>query len=173
MGRRTNDGRNASETPNGPNRPSVWRRSSSGTMYAMAENAAPTDTDNSSGTDLRDRLTQLQYEVTQNKGTERAFSGIYHDTTDSGTYHCIVCDTALFSSDTKYDAGCGWPSFSAALDDDVVRFEEDRKFGMVRTEALCATCGAHLGHIFPDGPQPTGDRFCMNSASLDLKSADD
>lgn len=146
---------------------SVWRRSWSGTMYPMAENAIPSDAE------LRDRLTQLQYEVTQNKGTERAFSGIYHDTTDAGTYHCIVCDTALFSSDTKYDAGCGWPSFYAALDKDVVRFEEDRKFGMVRTEALCATCGAHLGHIFPDGPQPTGDRFCMNSASLDLKSATD
>lgn len=136
-------------------------------MYAMAENAIPTDTE------LRDRLTQLQYEVTQNKDTERAFSGIYHDTTDAGTYHCIVCDTALFSSDTKYDAGCGWPSFYAALDEDVVRFEEDRNFGMVRTEALCAKCGAHLGHIFPDGPQPTGDRFCMNSASLDLKPTDD
>ncbi|MFK8023204.1 MAG: peptide-methionine (R)-S-oxide reductase MsrB [Ilumatobacter sp.] len=133
----------------------------------MADAALPTDTE------LRERLTQLQYEVTQNAGTERAFTGIYHDTTADGTYHCIVCDTALFSSETKYAAGCGWPSFYAALDEDVVRFEEDRKFGMVRTEALCAKCGAHLGHIFPDGPQPTGDRFCMNSASLDLKTDDD
>jgi peptide-methionine (R)-S-oxide reductase len=122
---------------------------------------------------LRERLTGIQYEVTQQAGTERPFTGIYHDTTDDGMYHCIVCETALFSSDTKYDAGCGWPSFFAAVDSDVVRFEQDTKMGMVRTEALCAKCGAHLGHIFPDGPQPTGDRFCMNSASLDLKPADD
>lgn len=121
---------------------------------------------------LRERLTDLQYQVTQNAGTERAFSGIYHDTTDKGVYHCIVCDAELFSSETKYDAGCGWPSFYEALTPDSVSFKQDTAHGMVRTEANCAKCGAHLGHIFPDGPQPTGDRFCMNSASLDLKPAD-
>lgn len=120
--------------------------------------------------ELRERLTPLQYEVTQNAGTERAFTGVYHDTKDSGMYHCIVCDEALFSSDTKYDSGSGWPSFYQALDPSKVILKEDRSHGMVRTEAVCATCGAHLGHVFPDGPAPTGDRFCMNSASLNLKT---
>ena len=119
--------------------------------------------------ELRGRLTPMQYEVTQKAGTERAFSGIYWDTKDDGTYHCIVCDQALFSSDTKYDSGSGWPSFYEAIGSDKVISETDRSLGMVRTEARCANCGAHLGHVFPDGPQPTGDRFCMNSASLDLK----
>jgi peptide-methionine (R)-S-oxide reductase len=131
----------------------------------MTERKIPTDDE------LRERLTPLQYEVTQNAGTERAFTGVYWDVKDDGTYHCIVCDEALFSSDTKYDSGSGWPSFYEALDPEKVRLQEDRAFGMVRTEALCATCGAHLGHVFPDGPRPTGDRFCMNSASLDLKPA--
>lgn len=123
--------------------------------------------------ELRERLTPLQYEVTQNAGTERAFTGIYHDAKDKGTYHCIVCSEALFSSDAKYDSGSGWPSFYEALSSEKVVMKEDRSYGMLRTEALCATCGAHLGHVFPDGPQPTGDRFCMNSASLDLKKSDD
>ena len=122
-----------------------------------------------SDAELRARLTPQQYEVTQNAGTERAFTGIYHDTKDDGTYHCIVCDSPLFSSDTKYDSGSGWPSFYEAIDSDMVTTKTDTSHGMVRTEALCATCGAHLGHVFPDGPQPTGDRFCMNSASLNLK----
>ncbi len=122
--------------------------------------------------ELRERLTPLQYEVTQNAGTERAFTGIYHDSKDEGTYHCIVCDEALFSSDTKYDSGSGWPSFYQALSSEKVVTKEDRSYGMVRTEAMCARCGAHLGHVFPDGPAPTGDRFCMNSASLDLKTRD-
>lgn len=132
----------------------------------MADTNVPTDAE------LRERLSPEQYEVTQNAGTERAFSGVYHDTTDDGMYHCIVCDEALFSSETKYDSGCGWPSFYQALDSDKVTTKDDRKFGMVRTECLCAKCGAHLGHVFPDGPQPTGDRFCMNSASLNLKPAE-
>jgi peptide-methionine (R)-S-oxide reductase len=89
-----------------------------------------------------------------------------------GTYHCIVCDEPLFSSETKYDSGSGWPSFTEAIDPEKVTLKEDRSHGMVRTEAVCANCGAHLGHVFPDGPGPTGDRFCMNSASLDLKPAD-
>lgn len=130
---------------------------------SMTDQAMPTDEE------LRERLTPLQYEVTQNAGTERAFSGIYHDLKDEGTYHCIVCDEALFHSDTKYDSGSGWPSFYQAIQSEKVVTKQDRSHGMVRTEAICANCGAHLGHVFPDGPQPTGDRFCMNSASLNHK----
>ena len=133
----------------------------------MTDARIPTDDE------LRDRLTREQYEVTQKAGTERAFSGAYWDVKDPGTYHCIVCDTALFSSDTKYDSGSGWPSFWEAIDPTLVTLNTDTSHGMVRTEAVCATCGAHLGHVFPDGPQPTGDRFCMNSASLNLKPADE
>jgi peptide-methionine (R)-S-oxide reductase len=117
---------------------------------------------------LRARLTPEQFIVTQQAGTERAFTGVYWDTKDAGTYRCIVCETPLFSSDTKYDSGSGWPSFYAALDPEKVTLVEDRAHGMVRTEARCATCGAHLGHVFDDGPRPTGERFCMNSASLDF-----
>ena len=119
--------------------------------------------------DLKQRLTPLQYKVTQKAGTERAFTGEYWDTKDPGTYRCIVCDTPLFSSDTKYDSGSGWPSFWEALDPTAVELHEDRTFGMVRTEVTCASCGAHLGHVFPDGPRPTGERYCMNSASLRLE----
>lgn len=118
--------------------------------------------------ELRERLTPLQFEVTQHAGTERAFTGIYWNTTDDGTYHCIVCDLPLFSSDTKFDAGCGWPSFTEPLAPDRVKYLSDTTHGMVRTEVRCGRCDAHLGHVFPDGPAPTGDRFCMNSASLDL-----
>ncbi len=119
-------------------------------------------------TDLRDRLTPEQYQVTQRAGTERAFTGQYWNCHDDGTYHCIVCDAPLFSSDTKYESGTGWPSFWEALDPDAVEIRTDRSYGMVREEALCANCGAHLGHRFGDGPRPTGDRYCMNSASLRL-----
>ncbi len=122
--------------------------------------------------ELRARLTPEQYEVTQNAGTERAFTGIYNDTKDKGIYRCVVCDAELFDSDTKYDSGSGWPSFYQPMDNDKVVLKEDRSYGMVRTEVECATCGAHLGHVFPDGPQPTGDRFCMNSASLNLEKAE-
>lgn len=123
--------------------------------------------------ELRERLTPEQYAVTQQAGTEQAFTGCYWDTKTAGTYRCIVCDTELFTSDTKYDSRSGWPSFYAAVDDGRVERKTDNSHGMVRTEALCATCGAHLGHVFPDGPQPTGDRFCMNSASLRLDPAGD
>jgi peptide-methionine (R)-S-oxide reductase len=125
-----------------------------------------------SDAELRARLTPLQYEVTQNKGTERAFTGEYHDAKTPGTYRCVVCGTALFSSDTKYESGTGWPSFWQPLSEDVVEVDTDTSYGMVRTEAMCATCGAHLGHVFPDGPAPTGARWCMNSASLDLEPAE-
>ncbi len=126
-----------------------------------------------SDAELRARLTDVQYQVTQKKGTERAFSGEYWDNKDPGTYTCVVCSTPLFSSDTKFDSGTGWPSFWAPLSDEVVETETDRAWGMVRTEALCKVCGAHLGHVFPDGPAPTGARWCMNSASLKLEAEAD
>jgi peptide-methionine (R)-S-oxide reductase len=123
--------------------------------------------------ELKERLTDLQYDVTQHKGTERAFTGEYWDTKTQGTYRCVVCGEELFSSDTKYDSGSGWPSFWAPVADDKVAVEVDNSYGMVRVEAMCASCGAHLGHIFPDGPRPTGQRFCMNSASLQLEEKED
>ena len=123
--------------------------------------------------ELRERLTPEQYEVTQKAGTERAFTGEYHDTKDDGIYHCRVCDAKLFSSDKKFDSGTGWPSFSMPMEGGSVSEKADRKFGMKRTESLCATCGAHLGHVFSDGPRDDGGlRYCMNSASLRLERAD-
>ncbi len=120
--------------------------------------------------DLRTRLDPTQYEVTQNKGTERAFTGEYWNTKTPGTYRCVVCDEPLFRSETKYDSGSGWPSFWAPIEETRVSTEVDTSHGMVRMESLCASCGAHLGHVFPDGPQPTGLRYCMNSASLRLEA---
>ena len=119
--------------------------------------------------ELRTRLSPLQFYVTQNAGTERAFTGEYWDNHEAGNYHCVVCGELLFRSDTKFDSGTGWPSFWEAVDPDKVELITDTSHGMVRTEVRCATCGAHLGHLFPDGPQPTGERFCMNSASLDFR----
>lgn len=118
--------------------------------------------------ELRERLSPEQYMVTQQAGTERAFTGCYWDTKEDGVYHCIVCDEELFTSDTKFDSGTGWPSFSQAAASGKVNRIEDRSHGMVRIEAVCAACDAHLGHVFPDGPPPTGERYCMNSASLRL-----
>ena len=123
--------------------------------------------------ELRDRLTPLQYHVTQEAGTERPFTGLYWNSKTPGTYVCIVCETPLFASDTKYDSGSGWPSFWEPLDDDAVDTKRDTSHFMVRTEAVCAECGAHLGHVFEDGPQPTGLRYCMNSASLRLVDTED
>jgi peptide-methionine (R)-S-oxide reductase len=118
--------------------------------------------------ELRERLSPLEWHVTQEAGTERAFTGEYWDAHDPGVYRCLVCEAPLFSSKTKFESGTGWPSFWEALDPDAVETTTDTSHGMVRTEARCARCGAHLGHVFPDGPRPTGDRFCMNSASLRL-----
>lgn len=120
----------------------------------------------------RQKLTPEQFHVTRQGGTERAFTGQYWDTKTEGIYNCVCCDTPLFESSTKYDSGSGWPSFFQPITPDAVVMEEDRSFGMVRTEVKCATCDAHLGHVFPDGPQPTGLRYCMNSASLDLDAAE-
>ena len=122
--------------------------------------------------DLRRRLTPMQYEVTQHAATERAFTGEYTDTEDTGIYKCVVCSTPLFESGSKFHSGCGWPSFYQPITD-TIEYLEDRSHGMVRTEVRCANCGSHLGHVFPDGyGTPTGDRYCINSISLTLEPAD-
>jgi peptide-methionine (R)-S-oxide reductase len=115
------------------------------------------------------RLSPLQYAVTQQGQTERAFTGVYWDKHDEGTYRCVVCSAPLFDSSTKFESGTGWPSFFAEIENGRVSTHEDRTLGMRRIEANCAACGAHLGHVFPDGPRPTGMRYCMNSASLDFE----
>jgi peptide-methionine (R)-S-oxide reductase len=131
-----------------------------------------TDKINKTDEEWRQQLSETEYEVCRSKGTEPAFSGEYFDTKDKGVYHCRCCGEPLFKSDAKYDSGTGWPSFYAPISNNIIREESDQALSRERTEIICNNCGAHLGHVFPDGPQPTGLRYCVNSVSLKLDKSD-
>lgn len=136
--------------------------------YAREGSPAPDKRVEKPDSEWKELLTDEQYRVARNKGTERAFTGEYCEAHDPGLYACICCGTELFDSRTKFESGTGWPSFAEPVKDNVIKYEKDNSYGMQRVEVMCNVCDCHLGHVFPDGPPPTGLRFCINSASLKL-----
>jgi peptide-methionine (R)-S-oxide reductase len=138
----------------------------------MSEQVEPSESLPRTEEEWRRRLTPEQFEVLRNHGTERAFTGMYASTKEPGIYRCAACHTPLFSSKTKFESGTGWPSFWEPVEPEAVTLIEDDSLGMRRVEVRCATCGGHLGHVFPDGPEPTGERYCMNSVALELVTDD-